>query len=441
MGCFKARDVKPPGMGGTSSAVSVTKVPTKKPIKGGLKAEVIVQFRPNQKHLGEFGFDWVRLGDSVLSSKKADVKYTINMGYNYNVLGKKESSSSQIKSFKKDSSLAIKLKKTFLEEVSISNMSKYISTLDSKFEYSIPIITLMPKDKILNPYNVNLVAVLDMVINMGKNKPKSLRLGYKTEADEKATRDILKVKSMNISTSVTKAALTISSHGILKQDVILYIYADECFQPCGAVKILKNDKTVIKSITAYYIGVRTNIDGDKKQKPPVFNPILVRQILGQALINLNIVVPKQLLDMRNKFTKKHILIRKKTPIFNHDSGLANIMDNELKKVSKTYGSDIFSINSYRLFFLNGQAYSKHFKMFTGGGAVVNSNRTFYLGATGNDPSSMAHELGHCLGLKHTFNFKSNFTYEHKSTANIMDYSSKTVDFLAWQWKILNKGIN
>jgi len=59
-----------------------------------------------------------------------------------------------------------------------------------------------------------------------------------------------------------------------------------------------------------------------------------------------------------------------------------------------------------------------------------------------------YELGHALGLPHTFNGNegkgAKYTYEDGKTDNIMDYSHvigvKLQSFFHWQWKALNINI-
>jgi len=59
-----------------------------------------------------------------------------------------------------------------------------------------------------------------------------------------------------------------------------------------------------------------------------------------------------------------------------------------------------------------------------------------------------HELGHALGLPHTFDGKSpqaKYTYEDGKTDNIMDYCHKIgikpQSFFQWQWETMNTKIN
>jgi hypothetical protein len=79
-------------------------------------------------------------------------------------------------------------------------------------------------------------------------------------------------------------------------------------------------------------------------------------------------------------------------------------------------------------------------MYTGGGGVVGGKSSFFLKTNGANPGILAHEIGHNLGLRHTFSHKSHYTYQHKSTDNVMDYTHIDKIFYHWQWKMMNKGI-
>jgi len=445
MSCFKLGDTLPKSAVGGGTSVKI--VPPKDPEKGGVQPDIIVQFRPNKDYLGKFGFDWLRLGDSKQTLTESDVKYTENVGYHYDDSDSRVGIRYQMKSFKKESKLAEKLKKSFKLEGNLTNLSTQVTGLDKNFDYRIPVMTLMPKDKILNPHNVNLVAKLDTFIHTGDKKAKSLRLAYKSNDEEDAAKDVIVVNSMSLPNSSEEGAVSITSKGILKRSVTLYVYADKCHQPCGAIKILRNDK--VKQVTSVYIGVATNINtkDEKTKNVPKINFNELRAKVGQALVSVNIINFPKLLDMKNKFTSKNQYLVKNSKgatintLLNFDSGLLSSMDKELYKQIKSEGLPIPKGEVFKLYFLEDGAYSPKFKINAGGGGAVGGKSSMFFGDNGNSVGILAHELGHNLKLRHTFSHKSDYTYEYKSTDNIMDYTHKDIVYYHWQWKIMNpKGI-
>lgn len=92
-------------------------------------------------------------------------------------------------------------------------------------------------------------------------------------------------------------------------------------------------------------------------------------------------------------------------------------------------------------------YGKETRAFS----VIGQNTIFC--KNGVDGMTLVHEVGHALGLPHTFvyrsvlanslNNKSNnsemsFCYEKKKTDNFMDYSNYRMFFYYWQWKVMNE---
>lgn len=59
-------------------------------------------------------------------------------------------------------------------------------------------------------------------------------------------------------------------------------------------------------------------------------------------------------------------------------------------------------------------------------------------------TSMVHELLHSMGVYHTFDNNSKYTFKFRNTDNVMDYThqigKKRFTTNIWQWRILNKNI-
>ena len=58
---------------------------------------------------------------------------------------------------------------------------------------------------------------------------------------------------------------------------------------------------------------------------------------------------------------------------------------------------------------------------------------------------MVHELLHAMGIEHTFDNNSKFTFEQNTTDNIMDYSHQVgidrISTFKWQWQIAKSNVD
>ncbi len=58
-----------------------------------------------------------------------------------------------------------------------------------------------------------------------------------------------------------------------------------------------------------------------------------------------------------------------------------------------------------------------------------------------DSETLAHELIHCLGLKHNFDNRNKHTMKISSTENVMDYENPTHALNSYQWEEMRNGYN
>lgn len=593
MGCFKAKDIRPPGMGGTTSGggsldpAGILEVGSSKKRQeeifnkegtytdsrscttGGCRPDVVVEFRPSKSKYGEFGFDWLRIGDADVPIVESDKPYTENVGKHYykakdvtgTIIDVLCTDDNQINAgkaiFKIDTTQQQLLFSKFkiLDKLTPMNVDDPATPEDERlpafqrsFRYSIPVITLMPKDASTVPLankknhdDVNLEALLDVNVYIGKIKPKALKLGFASNLDKDIFNEAFTINKMNIPKKSQKGYIKITSKGTLTRDVTVYVYASTETSNnhlCGAFKVLRND--MVKDINLLYIGTKVNAELDsrnipldpKEKQPPIIDEKALRSKLGQALVNIKTITREtNLLDMtsipeennrlgwatahvpnkkydRNKHEKylfddlnqptttlnpnydANIYEKKiSNPKYDADnpSSQPRLIDNpnykkpplptkaeegldfdnmldklELEYYNTHYLSEhqsrvqyynmehyrstrntvlgAFPTNTFRCYFLEDRAVSVHFKLVAGGGGTPGQPRSMFFGDSGTNIGVLAHEVGHNLGLKHTFTNDADIVYEFKTTDNIMDYNHKDMVFYYWQWKQMNEGI-
>ena len=99
-------------------------------------------------------------------------------------------------------------------------------------------------------------------------------------------------------------------------------------------------------------------------------------------------------------------------------------------------------------------YDEYYKLFVFGDACRKANGYGFLDEkhaclfNGHDDITISHEVCHCLGLNHTFDFtnpnRNIVAYKYAKTNNMLDYSHlvniKRNSLFYWQWKKINPQI-
>jgi hypothetical protein len=370
-----------------------------------------------------------------------------------------------------DSSKSTSLANSFKNLDNWGALTKMETNMQSDFpnyKYRMPVITLMPKDATKNPHNVGLEGALDIIVKTGSVPAASLKLKVRSLYDE----EVLK-RAFTFSTNVLK----ICSKGILTQDVTVYVYTEKCHMPSGAFKLLAN--TNVRNINMVLMGVKTELQAFTRLVgvPNIDDIGKVRTLLAQALISVDKVIDKNFngtpltLDMTTTLTHIHTLPR--TPEVRNASGVIiqpavsaeptvfdwakmnNIFDlleskyqSSVARLHDSTNTFLVTGDAFRFYFLQNECKSRTIRSGIKGGGSIGVSRTAYF-KTWNPlttAETIVHEIGHNMGLRHTFNYDdshtNSYTYKYKSTDNIMDYSSnKKSVFYYWQWKIMNRGIN
>ncbi|SDJ93615.1 zinc metalloprotease [Chryseobacterium jejuense] len=368
-----------------------------------------VFFRPTKEWKGEFGFDWIRVGDSKMET---DVAYNGIIGHYGDVYATK-----------KEAKFTADPKKynTILKDY--STFSVYKGT------YYVPNMTLKVGEK----------ATLDTIIHVGEKADK-LHYAYNTDIFELTIiKKFTVAKGINYDESslIIKCKKTFSS----SETIRVIATKNKITEKVGEIKVLPNDK--IKDINILMIPVKVvkmNATGAVKGNEKT----IAVNAFNQAYFKANI-------------------FEKSTPII-ADGFLFNLFfttkDEKGNIVTDT--SDWRSIHATldKIFFEDkkNEAYREYYRVFmlptslglNGIAEDVGNVKTVVAFANRND-SSTAHEILHAMGLYHTFDNSSPYTFKIYQTDNIMDYTHQTKNpkTKAWksrfstnkfQWKKINKDI-
>jgi type VI secretion system secreted protein VgrG len=370
-------------------------------VKEEIIANCVVHFRPHTNWIGEFGFDWLRIGDT---SHSGDVWYK-------NIVGEYEYSWNDINlqiydsgSFEAKDWAYKKLKNEYGGVMTVPFL---------KNSYIVPYLSLY-KDK---------TARLSLEMNI-QAPPKKLEFKYDDTLFKLNHKDIAqKTKGKHTLSDF----LEITCIKTFSDDKYIEVFADD--QIVGKLRVHKNGKTDRKKINVVLAKVKTNVTGNGEEgKITAEHPKLERQ-LKQALITPHIVNENVDLTNDKTFTKKFV---KTDALGNKSFGFKGkeLHDYMLKNYNlKTKYPDSFIIYVFDILvpipnsqILLGQAYD------------INSDNALVFKQKA--ASTLTHEFLHGLGLYHTFDNDGKFTFEKNKTDNIMDYSANRYATFVWQWQII-----
>jgi len=374
-----------------------------KPPPSPTLAKCLVKFRPNKSWKGEFGFDWVRIRDS---------KMAVDFSYN-GVTGKY------------GSTYATQKGAVFTPSATEFNrcVSEYSSFNTFKNKYSVPFLTLL-KDQ---------SATLDVITEVAEI-PDSLRYEYDTNIFELT---ILKKLTKSKGTNYDESAVRIKclqEFGDYKSITIMSS-KDKRSEKVGEIKIVPNAKHSAANILFIPVeyrqkrgNVKNNIELD-----------YVNNILRQALIKATTERYPSVFRTGSWFSDFFFTTK--------DKNGTTVMDmSNMRSIHRYVDDDFMSIkenkkysNYYRVYCLpeslnlNGVAEDVGHGVKT---VVVFQNRDNF--------TTVVHELLHAMGLYHTFDNDSKFTFKLYNTDNVMDYTHHVgkdrFTTNKFQWKILNKNI-
>ena len=364
--------------------------------------KVLVNFRPAENYHGEYGFDWIRMGDT---DKKGDKWYK-------EIIGKYDEDTY---TFKQD-------------DKQYTNLGKEFELLDhpikAEDKYVVPVLALLPNKK----------ATLTLKVEIAHSDACAIEFKYNTT--------YIKLNS-DIINQTKKGKHHLGDELIIEcikefnKDEFIEVFADGKF--AGKLKILANDKThrykadilFVKVITQLIKGVEKKgiIRGRKEEFSSYFNQALAKAKYEEVELDLRFDK-----NFNNKFSYKGNFFAANTNEFQKYLN---------KALEKEFGNTYD--NYYKVYFIDeeqgglfGQAYDI---------PAPKKYRSVIVLRPGFFDATVAHEVLHAMGLYHTFDNNSTFTFEEYKTDNIMDYSDigpekiPVTSTATWQWKILHENLD
>lgn len=428
------------------------------------EAHCMVEFRPSPEYQGDFGFSWFRKGDlqsrygvysreSERLEKKIDtLNYPSNdhdfaeiMGYHYasetvggqtvEYIVQDGNSSSTHSLFKKDTQM--------YHNHSLDYYRILMKNMDEQ-KYHVPYMTIRKDIEAELSLHITVREKPEKLIYRFDN-PAALSEGYMTINGAAAPYEDMSPPSETGDTPDMTKTIKIKCLKEFSKPLWFEVYAkakdSEDEHLCGAVYIFPNDLLHQRKINVVFFNVKTIINGKEEQwgfaKNDMSRSDTLVKYLGQAYI-----IPEITIEELN-------LVDKTTGVTNADYLACCIQDTTVQGAYTSIDPD--KKNDLKKFLLQAteEKYDNCFKIFFIGDRCPRSNgfssgEKFTVCFSSAMPSTPAHELGHALGLPHTFDgstSRAKYVYEDGMTDNIMDYSHLLgIDrhsFFHWQWHTMN----
>ncbi len=411
--------------------------------------QLIVQFRPHKNWKGEFGFDWLRFGDTklfndnkfsdIVSYQYEDAKFTkkVNAATDKNNGGNKYNGF-----FKTDETMYNDLKKVYMPFI-----IPWKKTIDKK-----------TKQEVAEEYYIPWLSL---------KKDKEAHITFFAEIKEEA--DYLEFTKSDYFTFTPnkidikgKKKVTLNDY-----DIIIKCIKEFDKDQTKEIKAFKDDDITPVEAIAGKLNVWANDVTKHKQKDVVFVKIIVQNLSGGVKPNYAIINDEK--DRVNLYLEQaYIKLSDKSDIVELDltteKDFMNFVTNgEVDSDKKSNGKELHVYLKIKLEQVYPGKYTKHFKAFyfaehgyhSSGGHVSgysSFNADYVVVFKSRNHQTASHEFLHSMNLPHAFTNKdvsgnALFTYEYKKTDNLLDYShhgigdeNKRCSLFYWQWKQANASI-
>ncbi|MBQ4819283.1 type VI secretion system tube protein TssD [Aquimarina sp. MMG016] len=365
------------------------------------KPKVLVNFRTHNNYKGEYGFDWMRMGDT---GKPGDSWYK-------NIIG-----SNKTGSFVQDDKEYVKLGKKF---------EQLPHPIKPKDIYLVPVLSLYPNKSAkfslkveVKDYDAQKIEYKfdDTLFTLSKKEVSHKTVGKKTLPDD------LEIKCIKE----------------FSTDQYIEVLADGEF--AGKLKVIANDKTNRYKTNVVFVKVKTDLSGSGRPKATVIsgrdkelNKYMIQALAKPSYNTVELDLSTDS-TFNTNFSNGSTLKNAGTDAF--QDHLNTALASGIKKDYSDY---------YKIYFINeedGGLYGRAYDI-----PAPKASRSVIVLKPGLTDSTLAHEAFHAMGLYHSFDDDGEFTFEQNKTDNIMDYSDiatppiPVISTWQWQWGVLHKNLD
>ena len=386
-------------------------------------AKVIIQFRTSGSYQGEYGFDWIRMGDS---GRPGDTWYA-------NIMGNKHTSKNEV--------IVDKTKRVYDYYASRMFSTKRF-VIPWKTQGKRPFMYISPVMTLLKGASAKLTLKVEV-------KEPAVKMEYQCQTPGifQLSKDTVPTLGKGKHTLPDELVVTCLKEFSRDQEIKVYAYDEDNVKHVAGKLIVKaNDKKHQKTINVVMVRVKLK---KEESVPKISSSVAkVKKILGQAFVNINVCKVKLNLEeaLKNKETSKYFTPKGWIHSSSLSSGdLYSFLNAELSKKNPKYN------NYFKLYYINRKCVddtSGKEKQLYGMARNLFSLEVI-IPFNGLNDNTAAHELLHCIGLPHSFSKISvsyfDVAFKNDLTDNIMDYSDMhsgipTIATWEYQWRAIQNSI-
>ena len=386
-------------------------------------AKVIVQFRTSGSYQGEYGFDWIRMGDS---GRPGDTWYA-------NIMGNKHTSKNEV--------IVDKTKRVYDYYASrMFSTKRFVIPWKTQgkrpFMYISPVMTLRKG------------ASAKLTLKVEVKEP-AVKMEYQCQTPGifQLSKDTVPTLGKGKHTLPDELVVTCLKEFSRDQEIKVYAYDENNVKHLAGKLIVKaNDKKHQKTINV--VMVRVLFWRNEKVFSVSSSKTKLQKIFGQAYVNLNIRIVNLNIEQRlkNKDVNKYFTRKGWVHSSSLSSGdLYSLLNAELSKKFPEYS------NYFKLYYINrpciDDTSGKEMPLY--GMARNLFSLEVIISFNGLNDNTAVHELLHCIGLPHSFSKISvsyfDVAFKKDLTDNIMDYSDMhsgipTIATWEYQWRAIQNSI-